>query len=304
MKDDITIQLPASSSNCGPGFDTLSIAVQLYQFVRLRRREGETVQALEERAFSPRVLAMALAARELFCQRTGEKPVGFDFDVWGEIPLSRGLGHSAVVRAGILNALNEMHGNPLDKHALIGMTASLDAAGDDASAVHNGGFNVVRSDPGTGNYVDSLHFDVPPELSIVIVAPEIRVHTADARDALPRELPFQDAVRSMNSASWLVAVFATGQYERLRDAVTDFLHQKYRQRLCPFVPEAIEAGTHAGAWAGWLSGSGSSVLCLCPPEHSKEVGKAMREVFTANGVEARVIHSKADNEGLKVVKST
>jgi homoserine kinase len=110
-----------------------------------------------------------------------------------------------------------------------------------------------------------------------------------------------DVIRSLNSLAYIVSVFATGDYGKLTDAVTDFIHQPYRERLFPYVKEMIEAGRGAGAYAGWLSGSGSSTLCAVPPDAAREVGEAMSRVLRTHGIGYQLFQLKADNVGLTIL---
>jgi homoserine kinase len=107
-------------------------------------------------------------------------------------------------------------------------------------------------------------------------------------------------VKSINSAAYLTAVFATGAYEKLAHSVGDFMHEPYRLPKIPGGRAAIEAGIAAGGLTGWLSGSGSSVLCVCHAELADTVAKAMATAFVERSIvcEARVL--KADNSGLQI----
>jgi len=294
----VLVQVPASTSNCGPGFDTLGIALRLYNFVKLTPREdGEFRGSTSElRDASPMVEEAAYA----FARVAGLETGGFDFDIWGEVPRARGLGSSATIRAAVVAGLNEWHGRPLDREGLIRLAAHLDNAADNACAAFAGGFCIARTDPDTGAYRGHVRFPLPESLSFVAVAPDYEVRTDEARQVLPDRLPFKDAVRSANSLAFLVGVLASGDFGRLADAVDDCLHQPYREHLNPFGHEAIEAGRAAGAYCGWLSGSGSTVVCACASEHAMAAGKAMHATYDGNGVGSRVHRLRADNEGLRV----
>jgi len=283
---EITIQVPASTSNCGAGFDALAIALQLYGFVRLEERGDGTIAPLSSEEQSPQTLRMAEAAAKAFAAESGTDIPAFTYDIWGEVPIARGLNHLA--------------GDPLGSDTLIRLAASLDNAPDNSTAAFLGGFCAARTDPESGAYLDAVRFDVGEDLVFVILAPDTPVLTSIAREALPGELPFQDAVRSLNSAVFLTAVFATGAYDKLEDAVSDYIHQPYRERINPGAKEAIAAGIAAGAYTGWLSGSGSSIVCPAPRGQALDTGKAMRAVFEANGIRSRLFQLRADNDGLRV----
>jgi homoserine kinase len=117
---------------------------------------------------------------------------------------------------------------------------------------------------------------------------------------LPDTIPFNDVVRSANSLAFLVGALVLGDFARLDGAVSDFIHQPYRDLLNPFGRESIEAGCHAGAYTGWLSGSGSTVVCVSSSEKARQVAEAMEEVYEINGKKSRAYRLITDNRGLTV----
>ena len=295
----IELRLPASTSNCGPGFDALSIGLKLYNFCRLTLRADNQVNVIGGDASG--LEEMCRDASDYFFAETNLPKLGYDFEIWGEIPPERGLGSSSTVLGGVFLALNHLHDSPLDEHACVRSLARLDNAPDNVCALVRGGFCVSRIDPESGEYVDSFHFPVNDELSLVVASPEIRVRTRDARAILPDSLEFSEVVSSLNGLAYLVSAFAKGDYERLRGSMADRIHQPFRRALNPFVDEAIEAGVEAGAYAGWLSGSGSSVVCASPADHALTVREAMESVYRANGIACRLHNLAADNEGATVL---
>jgi homoserine kinase len=148
--------------------------------------------------------------------------------------------------------------------------------------------------------MDTIRVPVPSAVRFIVASPEVELLTKDARGCLPSSLPYAHAVSSIGSCAYVVAAFATGDYHRLRDAVCDFMHQPYRLPLIPGGSQAIAAGVAAGAYAGWLSGSGSSVLCVCDEAAADVVADSMRAAFLAHHVSCTVRNVAADNEGVIV----
>jgi homoserine kinase len=296
--DTVTVRVPGSTSNCGSGFDTLGLALGIHNRITLSRMTG--TEAAPERPSDGRASEMVRDAAAAFFSRTGLAPCGFRYRIDGDVPYARGLGSSVTVLAGILAGLDALHASLLGRHAMIGLTAALEGHPDNAGAGILGGFCVSRSDPATGAYVDTIRFPVPPELAFAVVSPAKELLTKDSRGALPADIPYFDAVRSINSAAYLVAALATGDFARLGHAAGDFMHEPYRLPKIPGSREAMAAGVSAGAFTGWLSGSGSSVLCVCDQATAPEVVAAMTRAFTAVGAvsDARIL--SADNEGLAV----
>lgn len=301
ITEPITVQTPASTSNCGPGFDTLGIALSLYNFVRVQAVEATGVRYAGQDPMPEATLAMVDHARRVSCECLGVADHGIEFDIWGDIPIARGLGSSATIRAGVAAALNRIHGEPLDREGLTALVCGLDHSPDNSCPLIQGGFCVARSDPETGDYRYTLRHEVSDAVRFVVVSPHAEVLTSQAREILPEQLPFRDAVRSINSAAAVVSIFASRRYELLRDAVTDYIHQPYREKLNPFSHETVNAGREAGAYAGWLSGSGSSVLCVAPAEQADDVGQAMEAIFEARQIPTRLFKLEADNQGLLIV---
>jgi homoserine kinase len=294
----VLIQIPASTSNCGPGFDTLSIALTLYNFVRVTVREDTKINCLANPDVGTQ--AMVEEAARAFAQASGVEIFGFDYEIWGDVPPARGLGSSSTVRAGIVAGLNALSGASLDTEAMIRLTTKLDNAADNACAAFAGGFCIARTDPDTFAYREHVRFALPESLVLVAVSPNYEVLTANSRQVLPDTIPFDDVLRSANSLAFLVGVLVSGDFSRLNGAVNDYIHQPYRKLLNPFGHESIEAGCHAGAYTGWLSGSGSTVICVTDADNARRVGAAMEVVYKGNGMNCRVYRLATDNVGLTV----
>lgn len=296
----VLVQIPASTSNCGPGFDCLSIALSLYNFVRLTAREDGKIMPVGER--NPGTQAMVEEAAQRFSALAGCTLGGFDYEIWGDVPLARGLGSSSTVRAGIIAGLNHLMGHPLDQEAAIRLTTELDNSPDNACAAFSGGFCIARTEPKDFAYREHIRFDLPETLAFAAVAPDYQVLTADSRRVLPDDLSFQDVLRTTNSLAFLVGVLISGDFARLKGAVHDCIHQPYRERLNPFGHESVVAGCHSGAYAGWLSGSGSTVICVCEPTQVSKVLDAMQKVYALNNIHSRAYRLFCDNSGLKVIE--
>jgi homoserine kinase len=218
----------------------------------------------------------------------------FSCAIESDVPVARGLGSSAAVRLGVLHALNELCGVPLTRNEIFVLCARLEGHPDNAAAASFGGFNVARD-------LNVQHFDVWAELSFVLLVPELRIKTTTARQLLPAKIPRSDAVMSSSNVAAIVAAFASGDYNNLRGAFRDGLHQPYREPLVPFLQKAVASAEDAGALGAFLSGSGSSICAVTLRDPGK-VAKAMRR---ASGLKsARTLITTADNEGARVLKSS
>ena len=296
----VTVRVPGSTSNCGAGFDTLGLALSIYNDITLTRGDWRGARAAAPGDAAG--LDMADEAARLYFVRAGVEEFGFALRITGDVPMSRGLGSSVTLRAGVVAGLNELAGTRLTKDDLCSLVTQLEGHPDNATPAVIGGFCVARSDPHTGELLGVLRKPIGRELAFVVVSPDQELETKKARGILPKEIPYFDAIKSVNSAAYVVAAFVSGEYDRLHDAVRDFLHEPYRLPLIPGAKSAIEAGVAAGALTGWLSGSGSSVLCVARPKSATRVGKAMAAAFVAHKVSATIHQLHADNTGLYVTE--
>jgi homoserine kinase len=296
--DSITVRVPASTSNCGSGFDTLGLALNLYNKVTLTRGAG--AGPVPEREADARAQTMVAEAVSVLAKASGVAPPGFTYRIEGEVPPARGLGSSVTVIAGVLAGLAGLQGFPLERKKLVGLVTSIEGHPDNASAGVLGGFCISRTDPTSGAYVDTLRFDVPADVAFVVASPPVELVTKESRGSLPQALPFFDAVKSINAASYLVAAFASGNYAQLRHVSDDFIHEPYRLARIPGGSEAISSGIAAGAWTGWLSGSGSSVLCVCEKGNATAVSVAMSAAFSRVSMKSENRTLSADSNGLVV----
>ncbi len=279
--DFVTIRVPATSANLGPGYDCLGLALALYNQTELRRATPATPPP-----------EMVQAAAETFFEHAEVKPFAFDWKIRGEVPRSRGLGSSVTVRLGLLHGLNELSGQPLEREELFQICSQLEGHPDNAAPAEFGGFTVASED-------GCLSFPVEGGLKVVLLIPDFEVSTPEARKVLPEMLAHREAVKSAANAARVTAAFASGQYEALEGCFEDYLHQPYRQKLLPFLPEVIAASERSWAIGAFLSGSGSTIAALTL-ENPKGVATAMLEALP-KGVTAKTVITKADNHGVKKV---
>jgi homoserine kinase len=281
--ESVTLRVPASTSNLGSGFDTLGLAVNLFNEVKIVR--GEPAARLPE---------MAREAAHLFFRRAGKSKFAFHLSIGGDIPLARGLGASAAFRAGVVAALNELCERPLSNQQLLELLTDLEGHPDNASPALLGGCTVSGR---VGKEVRCLRFNVSPELHIVTLIPDFKVETEVARRLVPGSFSKGDTAHSLNRAALIAAAFASKNYEALRGLFDDRLHQPYREPLVPQLSAVIRAGERAGAIGGFLSGSGSAIICLSLKD-PEAVARAMHRKLPS--AEVKIL--RAENRGLRIIR--
>jgi len=278
--ESVTIRIPASTSNLGPGFDCLGIALHVHNLVTVSRATRHDLRA-------PIVAKVA----DLFFKRAKRRRFAFSCSATEEIPRSRGLGSSATIRLGILSGLNELTRRPLDRLSIFRMCAQLEGHPDNAAPSSFGGFTVAH-----GKNVQ--RFQVSPRLKFVLLIPDFEIQTSAARKILPAEIPHPNAIASAGNACAITAAFASGDYENLRGAFIDHFHQPFRARLIPFLPRVVTAAEKAGALGAFLSGSGSTI-CAVTLQNAREVAIAMQRAAMTS---SQIVITSADNHGVQIRK--
>jgi homoserine kinase len=277
----VTVRVPASTSNLGPGFDCLGVALRIYNDVTVSRGR------------SGRVMAMAQSAAQAFFERAKQRPFSFGCMIAGEIPQSRGLGSSAALRLGVVEGLNELADRPLSRREIFEACARLEGHPDNAAPACYGGFNVVRG-------FQPQMFTVSAQLHFILLIPDFEVATSEARRLLPPRVDRLKAVENSRNACAITAAFASREYRSLRGAFTDYLHQPFRKKLIPFLDKVIAAAESAGALGAFLSGSGSTV-CAVALHSPEKISRVMLDAAASPG--ARTIATAADNRGARVLKT-
>ena len=281
---EITVRVPASTSNLGPGFDCLGVALSIHNSFTFRRSP-------KRRSVHPRIVC---DAAEQFFKQTRRRAFSFSCSVVEQVPRSRGLGSSATVRLGTLLALNRLSGDPLDRPIVFRICAELEGHPDNAAPAIFGGFTVVGSaQRGVPTF---QRFEISPRLYFVLLISKLEIQTPRARRILPARISHTAAVENCANACALTAAFASQDYEKLRGAFADHLHQPFRSKLIPFLPSVIAAAERAGALGAFLSGSGSTIAAVTL-HAPKKVAAAMARA--ANAPVCTII-THADNLGAQL----
>jgi homoserine kinase len=293
----VRVRIPASSANLGPGFDALALALALHNEVYID--EGERVAVAVEGEGAGRLDAgarniVARGAQAAF-EAAGHPFRGATIRCINRIPLSRGLGSSAAAWVGGLVGANALLGEPLDRDTILTLAAKAEGHPDNVAAAMLGGLTVSCA---VGERVSAVSLPVPPELRWVVLVPDIESSTREARAVLPESVPRADAVFNVQRVSLLLAALGGGRADLLELAMTDRLHQPYRQRLFPWLEKVTKAAQDAGALGSALSGAGPSVLAVVR-EPTDRVARAMEDALRSSGASGKAISLAVDTAGAR-----
>lgn len=294
----VSVSVPASTANLGAGFDCLALALGLRNTVEIY----ETKQGLEidvegegaERVATDTTNLTYRAVRAVF-EKIGRRPEGLRLHAVNGIPVGSGLGSSSAAIVGGLAAANALVDARLSREELLRLAYDIEGHPDNVAAALFGGLTLVSAS-GEELLVKSLPV---PALKVVIALPALKLSTAEARAALPQQVPLRDAVFNIGHAVFTVQALTTGDFELLRWALNDRLHQPYRKRLIPGYDAVAAEARKAGAVAVALSGAGPSLVAFAPDRHW-DIAAAMKTAFEASGLPCQTFVLPVDRQGVQV----
>lgn len=303
--ETIRVQVPATSANCGPGFDCLGLALNLYNIFTFTPLEDATEYTYTFEGFGADILRMedpkknliGFAMDQVFA--TVQEPIRYGH-ITSEtlIPPSRGLGSSSTAIVGGLLLANTLVKNPLTKEELLVIANRMEGHPDNVAPAIYGNLCCAT---GLKTKVLNTVIPVPEELHFAVIVPEVLVSTEYARSVLPNHIPFKEAVQNVSHASLFVTSLITHQLDNLSIALEDNLHVPYRKALIPYCDDVFMAAKTEGAYGATISGSGSTLIAYTDKCHVENVAKAMGEVFTSHGVENKIYCLEADTKGARII---
>jgi homoserine kinase len=293
MMQSVTVRVPATSANLGPGFDSLGLALALTQDI--------TVSLAPQGGNNDGLLRITLdAARAAYRLARIEQPPELSAAArGGRIPIGRGLGASAAARAAGIVAADAMMGGKLTPEQMLTLGANLEGHADNMAPALFGGLRVVVRD---GDVFRQIAAPIAPGLQVVLFVPNFDMPTNESRKLLPDTVSKADAVHNIGRAALLVAALGRGDWDLLDVATQDRLHQPARTQIFGAMPDIFRAAKDAGARCAYLSGGGSTIAAWTT-DRAEEIAKAMASAGTAAGFSGRTIVTAPSEEGAQVVGS-
>lgn len=290
MPQSVTVRVPATSANLGPGFDSLGLALQVTQDVTV----AIGPQDVPANGLARLVLD---AARSAF--RLARVEVPLEMAAYGDqtIPIGRGLGASAAARAAGIVAANALFGDRLTPEQMLALGAGLEGHADNMAPALFGGLRVVVRD---GERYVHIAAPVADGLRVVLFIPDFEMPTAESRKLLPQTLTKDEAVHNIGRAALLVTALRNGDWDALDIATRDVLHQPARTKIFPAMPHIFGAAREAGALCAYLSGGGSTIAAFAL-QHEQRIGEAMLRRAGEHGHTGRIVVTAAGGAGAVVV---
>ncbi len=306
MSERVTVRVPATSANLGPGYDCLGIAIDLENVAEIQIQfsgtgsldiinisgEGSEFLARDERN-------LFIKAMRHYESQSGAVLPSCQIALTNQIPLSRGLGSSAATIVGGIYAAASIVGAEISKDEATRQATVIEGHPDNVAAAIYGGLTVAcLNESGDPNIV---RFETSDKISTVIVIPGEKLGTKEARAALKETVSRKDAVFNIARASVLVGSLIEGKCDGLNIGVEDRLHQPQRMPLLPHYKTVRGLFLHNEVGAMALSGAGPSMIAFVDSDRAQHVANGMRNALAKESLGMTVITSPIVNHGVQVI---
>ena len=306
----VSVKVPATTANLGPGFDSLGLALPIYNIVTVEETimpgTGIEINIIDE-TNEQNILSVptdenniVYKAIELLYNSIGQTPSEIKITIKTNIPIARGLGSSAAVIVGGLMAANELLGRPADEAALLSIATEIENHPDNITPAVVGGF-VVSSLEEDGSVVYSK-MNWPKDWNITVCIPDYELSTSIARSVLPEKVPMKDAVYNLKHTAMLVQAVNTHDEKLMKIALNDRLHQQYREKLIPGLKEIKDALKHEENVLGVvISGAGPAILVISYGNNLDKIRETVSKVWLDLNVKSKILTLQVEENGAYVI---
>lgn len=296
----VKIRVPATSANVGAGFDSLGLAVSLYNTAAFAESDTLMVSSADGTFVPTGENNLIVRTVKTVYEECGKPYKGLELVQTNAIPMARGLGSSsACIVAGILGA-NALLGSPLTQEDMLTLATKIEGHPDNVAPAILGGFVASAYDDGK---VFSLKKDIADSLQFAAFIPDFKLLTEKARAALPKQVAHTDAVYNLSRAALCALAFCEERYDFLPIATKDSLHQQYRLPLIRGGEAVFDIARQCGALAHFISGAGPTILAIVPKENAGFFARAQEALQQTEETRAFTLRRfSADNKGACIIE--
>ena len=281
----VTIRVPATTANLGPGFDAFGCALSLYTDVTFEETAcGLEITGCDEAFAGPDNLAYTAYCAVL--NTLNEQVRGVKIHIDAHIPICRGLGSSAALLVAGAMGANLLHGSKLSTQGLLNITNAMEGHPDNLAPAFYGGLTASMVD---GGLPVTVSFPLHPDWEFLALVPDFDLPTSLARSVLPEQVSRADAIHNISHGALVLKALELGDEKLLRTAMQDRLHQGYRKQLIPDF-DKIQALIRTTGAAFCLSGAGPTLLCITQDPHLEEKLESKLGKITQNHWQVLPLH--------------
>lgn len=309
----VSVKVPATTANIGPGFDCLGMALPIYNTITIEETvlpgtgvdinviaDGASVDELALEHIPLDENSLVYKAVEVLYNSIGQTPSELKITIKSGIPVARGLGSSASVIIGALIAANELLGKPADEPALLSIACEIEGHPDNITPALVGGL-VLSSQEDDGSVV-YRKLNWPEEWAVTVCIPDFELSTDIARSVLPAEVPIKDAVFNSQRMGMFVHAVNNADTELMKLALKDKLHQPYRMKLIQGLDKILDNLKHVESVLGCvLSGAGSSILVISEKNNLDNIKNIVRDTWADQNIKCDIKTLNVEKNGATIV---
>lgn len=306
----VSVKVPATSANIGPGFDCMGLAVPIFNEITVEETvmpgSGIQINIIDESNEND-ILSipcdennLAYKAIELLYNFLGQTASDLKITIKTGIPVTRGLGSSASVIVGGLVAANKLLGSPADDMVLLSIASEVEGHPDNVAPALFGGF-CLSSMENDGS-VSYSKLPWPEQWKLNLLIPDYELDTNIARSVLPENISMSDAAFNLRKSAMLVDAIYRADDKLMKKCLMDKLHQPYRERLIKGFKELSELLENKDDILGCvISGAGPTIMVISKGNGFEKVQNDVKDIFNSLNVTCDIRTLDVENDGTKVV---
>ncbi len=302
----ITIRVPASIANFGPGFETVALAIKTYLNLKVKVQAPRKNQGIEIHTVGSEAALLPTDNTNLIArviEQVWPQDPGFlsclSITIDSEIPIASGLGSSAAATVAGVTAAMALSGMRLEKGEIFERAAKIEGHADGACAAVFGGFAMCAPNIVPGDMLPRKLM-WPEKWSILAAIPAYKVYSKKARATLPASVSHKDAVINVQKMALLIEAIAAGDDDAMRAALRDKLHEPYKSKLVPELSELRKFLQNSEAIGTVLSGSGPAIVSVVDRENKESLLLKLNDWSQNRKVPVRIQELEVDDNGLYV----
>lgn len=310
----ISVKVPATTANLGPGFDCFGMALPIYNTITLEETvlpgtgveinvisEDETVDDFSVEHLELNENSLVYKAVELLYNSIGQTPSELKITIHSNIPIARGLGSSASVIVGGLLAANELLGRPADEAALLSIATEVEGHPDNITAAIAGGFVISSQEEDCSVIYKKI--DWPEDWIITVCIPEYELPTDISRSVIPETISIKDAIFNAKRTAMFVEAIKSKDENLMKYALQDKLHQPYRMKLVPGFDTISNSLKHEDDVLGCvLSGAGPSIIVISLKNNLDKIHSIIKETWNNLNIKSVIKTLSVENNGAEIIK--